>query len=282
MNLHLPQTEESRAEAAELMSITNNLITPRNGEPLVAATQDFITGAHLVTRQDIFYTKEQFCALVAYFNDAAEHIDLPLPAIIKPIALWTGKQIISIMVRPSTSDRSIVESVEPWIPEQESGSIATYYVNLISKEKYYNSKLDLGPMCPSEGYVLFRGGELLSGCLGKKTVGDGSKSSLFYVLIRDYGAAAATTCMSRLAKFCARFMSDRGFSIGINDVTPSLGMRTIKETNMLEGERQAQAEIDLYRNGDITLKPGCNALQSLESNVNGILETFARSAAKRL
>ena len=70
MNLHLPQTEESRAEAAELMSITNNLVTPRNGEPLVAATQDFITGSHLVTRQDVFFTKEQFCALVAFFSDA--------------------------------------------------------------------------------------------------------------------------------------------------------------------------------------------------------------------
>ena len=41
MNLHLPQTEEAKAEAATLMSITNNLITARNGEPLVAATQDF-------------------------------------------------------------------------------------------------------------------------------------------------------------------------------------------------------------------------------------------------
>jgi DNA-directed RNA polymerase III subunit RPC1 len=27
------------------MNITNNLITPRNGEPLVAATQDFLTGS---------------------------------------------------------------------------------------------------------------------------------------------------------------------------------------------------------------------------------------------
>ena len=50
MNMHLPQTEEARVEASELMSITNNLITPRNGEPLVAATQDFLTCAYLVTQ----------------------------------------------------------------------------------------------------------------------------------------------------------------------------------------------------------------------------------------
>ena len=92
MNMHLPQTEEAKAEvrdnihihihtyssyihtymqAAELMIITNNLVSPRNGEPLVAATQgrsvcmclshffvlndytlsDFLTGAYLLTQK---------------------------------------------------------------------------------------------------------------------------------------------------------------------------------------------------------------------------------------
>jgi DNA-directed RNA polymerase beta' subunit len=44
MNMHLPQTEEARAEAATLMAVTENLVTPRNGEPVIAATQDFLTG----------------------------------------------------------------------------------------------------------------------------------------------------------------------------------------------------------------------------------------------
>lgn len=39
MNIHVPQTEEARAEAMTLMAVNQNLITPRNGEPLVAATQ---------------------------------------------------------------------------------------------------------------------------------------------------------------------------------------------------------------------------------------------------
>lgn len=39
MNLHVPQTEEARAEAASLMGVIHNLRTPKNGEILVAATQ---------------------------------------------------------------------------------------------------------------------------------------------------------------------------------------------------------------------------------------------------
>jgi DNA-directed RNA polymerase beta' subunit len=38
-------------QAAELMGVKSNLVTPRNGEPVVAATQDFITGAYLLTQK---------------------------------------------------------------------------------------------------------------------------------------------------------------------------------------------------------------------------------------
>ncbi|CAF2924072.1 unnamed protein product [Rotaria sp. Silwood2] len=43
MNLHLPQTEEAKAEALVLMGTKSNLVTPRNGEMIIGATQDFLT-----------------------------------------------------------------------------------------------------------------------------------------------------------------------------------------------------------------------------------------------
>ncbi len=39
MNIHLPQTEEARAEALILMGNKYNLVTPRNGELLIAPIQ---------------------------------------------------------------------------------------------------------------------------------------------------------------------------------------------------------------------------------------------------
>jgi len=38
MNIHLPQTEEARAEAKVLMDVKNNLMIPRSGDPLISAT----------------------------------------------------------------------------------------------------------------------------------------------------------------------------------------------------------------------------------------------------
>jgi DNA-directed RNA polymerase III subunit RPC1 len=257
MNMHLPQTEEAKTEAAELMNIRYNLITPRNGEPLVAATQDFLTGAHLLTRKDTFLTKAEFLRLVAYLSDANEHIDLPEPAIYKPRRLWTGKQVISVLVRPNQS--------------------TTCFVNVESKERFYTSDRYF---CKDDGFVCFHDGELISGNLGKKTLGGESKHGLFYVLIRDYGSEEATRCMSRLAKLCARFCADRGFSIGIDDVTPSNELNKMKESILISGQKEADEQISLYKAGKIKLKPGCDGLQSLESEVNGILGRIRERCGK--
>jgi DNA-directed RNA polymerase III subunit RPC1 len=52
MNLHLPQTEEARAEALVLMGNTSNLVTLRKGEPRIAAAKDLLTGGNIPTQKD--------------------------------------------------------------------------------------------------------------------------------------------------------------------------------------------------------------------------------------
>jgi DNA-directed RNA polymerase III subunit RPC1 len=214
MNMHLPQTEEARAEASLLMGVEQNLVTPRNGEPLVAASQDFLSAAYLLTQKDRFFTRAQFCQLVAYYGDADEQIDVPLPAIMKPVELWTGKQVFSMMLKPNRQS-----SID---------------VNFDTKEKNYSSRDK--HFCRNDGWVAFRNSELMSGNIAKKTLGDGSKTGLIYVLLRDFGATEAARCMNRWARFCSRYMGGhRGLSIGISDVTPSNELRDIKHEILHEG-----------------------------------------------
>ena len=94
MNIHVPQTVEARAEAILLMGVEQNLVTPRHGEPLVTATQDFLSACFLLTNRNVFYDRAQFASIACYFNDANERIQLPPPSIVKPIKLWTGKQVL--------------------------------------------------------------------------------------------------------------------------------------------------------------------------------------------
>ena len=83
MNLHVPQTAEARAEAFELMGVRRNLVTPRNGESLIAAIQDFVTAAYLLTKKDVMFTHDRMMQVCGYMSVDALKLDLPKPAIFK-------------------------------------------------------------------------------------------------------------------------------------------------------------------------------------------------------
>src|ERR1700761_7955985 len=110
MNLHVPQTEEARTEAIELMGVKHNLATPKNGTPIIAAIQDFITAAYLLSQKDRFFSRAEFTQVLSYMFQGLEFTDpvtkvtanvqIPPPAILRPRRLWTGKQVWNVLMRP--------------------------------------------------------------------------------------------------------------------------------------------------------------------------------------
>eukprot|EP00004_Rigifila_ramosa_P019449 TRINITY_DN4940_c0_g1_i2.p1 TRINITY_DN4940_c0_g1~~TRINITY_DN4940_c0_g1_i2.p1 ORF type:complete len:1028 (+),score=226.55 TRINITY_DN4940_c0_g1_i2:430-3084(+) len=258
MNLHLPQTEEARAEAMVLMAVQENLITPKNGEPLVAATQDFLTASYLLTRRDVFLDRAQFCQLCAALGDGMEHIELPPPCLIKPIELWSGKQLFSVLIRPNKKHQHV-------------------RVNFEAKGISYERDTY---MCPKDGYVCFQDSEMMTGTLDKRILGAGGKNGLFGVLIRDHGATSAARCMSRLAKVCARVLGSRGFSIGIDDVQPSKRLVELKKSLVKEGYVACEHFIALYQTNRLNLQPGCNLETTLESKISAELSKIREECGK--
>ncbi|KAI8832364.1 hypothetical protein BC829DRAFT_426428 [Chytridium lagenaria] len=259
MNLHVPQTEEARTEAIELMGVKKNLVTPRNGEPLIAATQDFITASFLQSKKDVFYDRSQFCQIVSYMFDANMDIDIPPPTILKPICLWTGKQVFSVLMRPNR--RSEV------------------YVNLAAKCRTFEktnettkkgSPLDVS-MCPNDGFIIIRNSEIMCGVVDKSIIGDGNKKSLFYAVLRDYGGQEAAYCMNRVAKLSARFLANRGFSIGIDDVQPGDRLKEEKENKVKGGYDECDNLISQAQSGEMQSAPGCDLEQTLEASISKVL-----------
>ncbi|MBN2454582.1 DNA-directed RNA polymerase subunit A', partial [Candidatus Woesearchaeota archaeon] len=59
MNLHIPQTEEARAEAEILMMVQTQLISPRYGLSTIGCIQDAISGNYLLTRKDSSLKREE-------------------------------------------------------------------------------------------------------------------------------------------------------------------------------------------------------------------------------
>ena len=53
MNVHVPQTEEARAEARILLNVNNNLISPKNNTNLIGTISDAVTGAYLLGTNEL-------------------------------------------------------------------------------------------------------------------------------------------------------------------------------------------------------------------------------------
>ena len=253
MNLHVPQTEEARTEAFQLMNIKKNLVTPRNGEPIIAATQDFITGCYLLTRRDTFLNRADFVQACSYMHDAEFQIDIPPPTIIKPIQLWTGKQVFNVLMRPNKQSNVMV--------------------NLECRNKTHEKapKGFIADMSPNDGYLVVQNSEIMCGVMDKATVGDGNKKSVFAVIQRDYGPDEAASAMNKMAKLCARWLTNKGFSIGISDVTPGERLRTQKDSLVDEAYDESRSLIVRAAEGKLENQPGSNLEETLESMISGTL-----------
>ncbi|KAA0185973.1 hypothetical protein HAZT_HAZT003284 [Hyalella azteca] len=259
MNLHLPQTEEARAEARTLMAVSNNLVTPRSGSLIIGATQDFITGSYMLTRKSEFFDKSSACSLLMSISESA-HVELPPPAIMKPMQLWTGKQLFSLVMRPS--QRCQVR------------------VNLLANKCKDQSCRYKDELCSSDNYVHVRNSELLCGVVDKSIIGAGSRKNIFYTLLKDYGKEEAAEAMWRVSRMSTQYLMMHGFSIGIGDLSPSTSLLAMKEDLLRKGNAKCAEYIDQLEAGQLETSPGCNAEETLEQMILSVLSNIRESAGK--
>ncbi|KAF8550261.1 beta and beta-prime subunits of DNA dependent RNA-polymerase [Imleria badia] len=267
MNLHVPQTEEARTEALELMSVKNNLVTPRNGEPVIAAIQDFITASYLMTKRDTFFDRRQFTQICCYLADADLQIDIPPPTIWKPVRLWTGKQIFNVLMRPNKKSQVFV-NVESKCNRVDDPRPDCYAMK------------PLPDLSPNDGWLVVVNSEIMCGVMDKATVGSGKKKSIFGVILRDYGPHEAAAAMNRVAKLCARWLANFGFSLGINDVIPGPRLRAMKETKVEAAYAECVDLIAKAKKGLLENKPGCNQEQTLEALISAVLSKVRDEVGK--
>jgi DNA-directed RNA polymerase subunit A' len=90
MNLHIPQTEEARAEAEILMSVENHIISPKNGLNIIGSIEDAISGLYLLTKK-MKFSKEDASQLLfnaGVINDKINNFKKEV----------TGKEVFSTLL----------------------------------------------------------------------------------------------------------------------------------------------------------------------------------------
>ena len=66
MNLHVPQSMETRAEIQELMMVHRNILTPQSNRPVMGIVQDSMTAATKFTKRDVFLEKVSYYSKCIY------------------------------------------------------------------------------------------------------------------------------------------------------------------------------------------------------------------------
>ncbi|CAF5034825.1 unnamed protein product, partial [Rotaria sp. Silwood1] len=191
MNLHLPQSVESKAELSQLMTVPRLIITPQSNRPVMGIVQDTLTAVRKMTRRDVFIEKSDFMNLLMFLPSWDGRI--PQAAILKPKSLWTGKQLFSLI-----------------LPKE---------VNCVRTHSQHPDDEDNGPhkwISPGDTKVLVENGRLLSGILCKKTLGT-SAGSLAHIVFMECGHHIAGQLYYHIQLVVNNWLMLEGHSIGIAD-----------------------------------------------------------------
>jgi len=243
MNLHVPQNEEARAEALVLMLVQEQILSPRFGGPIIGGMQDYITGAYMLTRKTTLLTRSQVEELLAVAGISVD--SLPEPVVKKPVELWSGKQVFSLLLPKGIN-----------------------YIGRTNLAPKHNCKFE---ECEFEDYVLIKDGILISGVIDKKALGHSQPDSLLHRIVKDYGAQVAKEFIDRAFKVFTYYLDHYGFTMTYDDV--SLPQSVLSEIdNMVDqAEKQVERLIEAYKRGELEPLPGKTIEETLEQKIMQVL-----------
>ncbi|OLS23181.1 MAG: DNA-directed RNA polymerase subunit A' [Candidatus Heimdallarchaeota archaeon LC_2] len=253
MNLHVPQSEESRAEANILMLVQEQISTPRYGGPIIGAIQDFITAAYLFTKNGTMVNRQIASELVT----AAGVDNLPEPDAFGETGepMWSGKILFSTL-----------------LPAK---------LNYVMKNKFCETpEICTVNTCPHEGFVQIINGKLIKGIIDKEGFGAEVSNSVLHRILKEFGPVATRIFLDGITKMLSAYITRWGFSMGLDDVDVSDAGR-VQIKALLDGKKARVDElVQEFHDGKLERAPGQTLKDTLEAEVQNVLSQARDEAAQ--
>jgi DNA-directed RNA polymerase II subunit RPB1 len=229
VNIHVVQNPMARAEVVTLCGLENNFLSGAVSSPTLALIQDFLEGAYFLNQPDQFFTYEEVCRLISPLRYAGKCMhrtcrgickaertveglydgsglgecprttdgwieleQLGIPCILKPKALWSGRQLFSVLLPRINMDSA------GWFEAEEK-------------------KFTAWP-CGPQKRLLIHQGLLISGTLTKANLGKGHLG-IVHVIAKDFGPRVAMQFMSDVQRLSNVFLRQFQMSVGRDDMT---------------------------------------------------------------
>ena len=250
MNMHVPQSNETRAEALELMMVPKMIVSPQANKPVIGIVQDTLLGCRIVTKRDTFLEKDMLMNVLMWLEDWDGKV--PQPAILKPRPLWTGKQIFDLIIPKGTNCRR----KSAWHPDKEPADFSV-----------------------GDTQILIKDGQLLTGTLCKRTLGS-SAGSLIHIIWMDHGPDAARAFLHQTQTLVNYWLLQHSFTIGIGDTVADPGTMNTINRIITDAKKEVKDLIEEAQSGEMEAQPGRSMVETFEAKVNSTLNQARDAAGK--
>lgn len=220
MNMHFPQSEIARAEALQIADTDHQYLVATSGKPLRGLIQDHISVSVWMCNRDTFFDRAAYqqliynCLRPESGHIVGERIVTVPPAIIKPFPRWTGKQVIT----------TILKNIMP-----------VNHAPLVLTSKSSTPADRWGPGS-EEGIVHFKGGEFITGILDKSQIGP-TGGGFIHSIHEAYGPTVAGKMLSILGRLLTKFLHMRAFTCGMDDLRLTASGEKIRKEKLKQARR---------------------------------------------
>jgi len=243
MNVHVPQTEEGKTEARELMFVRNQVISPRYGAPVIILDEDGVSGAFVLTLDSTKFTREE---TMQYF------FEMGLTTLSKPDRGkdYSGKLIFSQM-----------------LPKDLNLEYKTNMCKII--QKTMPCKNCTKEKCEHDAYLQIKNGQLLHGVIDDASLGEVS-GKLIDELARKYPSTVIEDFYYNVNRVVADLLTMRGMTVGLDEYEVSNHIQKLKSKVIEELLEDGKKLTDKYKRGTLSHLPGKSVKESFENGMMGL------------
>ena len=244
MNMHVFQTDESRAEAKNLMRVQEHILSPRFGGPIIGAIHDHISGGYLLTRDGSEFTEEQALQIIRkshlYDNEYVDSKHLK-----RKNRNWTGKELFSLLL---PDDLNMIYRAE----------ICRKCGNCLKEA------------CEHDAYVVIEDGQLLYGAIDEKAYGSFS-GAILDKIVKEYGPSRTKEFLDRATDLAICGIMKTGITTSINDEEIPQEAQDRINSHLEDAEAKVDQLVQLYENGYLEALPGRSLEETLEMKIMQVL-----------
>jgi len=256
MNMHVPQTEEGKTEARELMFVQDQIISPRYGAPVIVPGEDGISSAVILTLKSTSFDKGQAMQLLWEIGIKE------LPEADLPNGRYSGKLIFSGLL---PKDLNLTYKTTACSYLKQAG---------ICKEC-------TAPECQYDALLKIENGKLISGMIDTASLGE-IKGKLVDAIARNYPSEVISEFYDKLSKIALKHISLSGLTVGLDEYKTTDKMEKTKEMSLEKLREGGGKLVEEYKNETLEIIPGKNLEESFELRMMQLANRVKKDLGKEI